>query len=59
LRETTVALDEALDADTPNEALIEQRVRESGEAQTALIRLRALTDCFSHIELALASPIAS
>jgi Spy/CpxP family protein refolding chaperone len=44
LRETTVALDQALDSDNPNEALIEQRVRESGEAQTALIRLRALTE---------------
>lgn len=44
LRETTIALDQALDADTPNEALIEQRVREAGEAQTAVIRLRALTE---------------
>ena len=44
LRETTIALDQALDAETPNEALIEQRVRESGEAQTAMIRLRALTE---------------
>jgi Spy/CpxP family protein refolding chaperone len=44
LREANVALDQALDADTPNDALIEQRVRESGEAQTAVIRLRALTE---------------
>jgi Spy/CpxP family protein refolding chaperone len=44
LRETNIALDQALDADTPNEALIEQRVREAGEAQTATIRLRVLTE---------------
>jgi Spy/CpxP family protein refolding chaperone len=44
LRETQVALDQALDADNPNEALIEQRAREAGEAQVASIRLRALTE---------------
>lgn len=44
LRETQIALDQAIDADSPNEALIEQRAREAGEAQTASIRLRALTE---------------
>ena len=44
LRETRIALDQALDADTPNEALIEQRAREAGEAEAASIRLRALTE---------------
>ena len=44
VRETMIALDQALDAENPNEALIEQRAREAGEAQTAAIRLRALTE---------------
>ena len=44
VRETQIALDQAIDADNPNEALIEQRAREAGEAQTASIRLRALTE---------------
>lgn len=44
LGETQRALRQALDADNPNEALIEQRAREAGEAETASIRLRALTE---------------
>jgi Spy/CpxP family protein refolding chaperone len=44
LAETLRALRQALDADNPNEALIEQRAREAGEAETASIRLRALTE---------------
>src|SRR3982751_6906504 len=39
LRETKLALEQALDADTPNESLIEQRAREAGEAESASIRL--------------------
>ena len=44
LKETQIALDQALDSETPNEALIEQRAREAGEAQAASIRLRAVTE---------------
>jgi Spy/CpxP family protein refolding chaperone len=44
LRETQKALNQALDAETPNESLIEQRVRERGEAETAFIRLRVQTE---------------
>jgi len=44
LRETQIALDQAQDSENPNESLIEQRAREAGEAQTASIRLRALTE---------------
>lgn len=44
LRETQIALDQALNAERPNEALIEQRARENGEAQAAAIRLRALNE---------------
>ena len=38
------ALDEAIYADTVNEALIEQRARELSAAQSALVRLRAATE---------------
>ncbi|MCU1264801.1 MAG: hypothetical protein JWM21_1119 [Acidobacteria bacterium] len=44
VRETQLALDQALDSENPNESLIEQRARENGEAQAASIRLRALTE---------------
>lgn len=44
LGETQIALRQALDAESPNEALIDQRAREAGEAQAASIRLRALTE---------------
>lgn len=43
LRETRQALNQALDANPPDEALIEQRAREAGDAEGASIRLRALT----------------
>jgi len=42
LRETQLALDKALDSDTPDEALIEQRAREAGEARAAAIRMQAV-----------------
>ena len=38
------ALDQAIYADTVDEALIEERAREVGAAQTQLVRLRALTE---------------
>lgn len=38
------ALDEAIYADNSDEALIEARTREVAEAQTTLVRLRALTE---------------
>jgi Spy/CpxP family protein refolding chaperone len=41
MRETQLALDKALDSDTPDEALIEQRAREAGEARAAAIRMQA------------------
>lgn len=44
LRQSQIALNQALDATSPNEALIEQRAREAGEAQAASIRLRVLTE---------------
>jgi Spy/CpxP family protein refolding chaperone len=43
LRETRQALNQALDANPPDEGLIEQRAREAGDAEGASIRLRALT----------------
>jgi Spy/CpxP family protein refolding chaperone len=44
LREARRALDEAIYAAAPDEAVIEERVRELGAAQTALVRLRSLTE---------------
>lgn len=44
VREAQLALRQALDADSPNEVLIEQRAREAGEAQAASLRLRALNE---------------
>lgn len=44
LRQANRALDDALDADYPNEALIEQRAKELGDAQAAAVRLRALRE---------------
>jgi hypothetical protein len=41
---TSIALEDALDADYPNEALIEQRVKEVAEAQVAQVRMRALQE---------------
>jgi Spy/CpxP family protein refolding chaperone len=43
-REARRALDEALDADQPDEALVEQRVRELAAAQTAQMRINTLTE---------------
>ena len=40
LQQANRALEEALDADNPNEALIELRVKEIGEVQAAAVRLR-------------------
>lgn len=44
LREANAALDEALDADIPDEAVIERRVRDLVEAQAAAMRIRILTE---------------
>ena len=44
LRQANRALDDALDADYPNEALIEQRAKEFSEAQAAAVRLRVLRE---------------
>jgi Spy/CpxP family protein refolding chaperone len=41
LRETKLALDEALNAVPPDEALIESRAREAGEARAAQLRFQA------------------
>src|ERR1041385_3025757 len=44
LRETNQALETALDADNPNDGVIEQRVREAADAQAAAMRMRILTE---------------
>jgi hypothetical protein len=44
LRSAQRALDEAIYADAPSEAVIEERARELAEAQAAAARLRALTE---------------
>lgn len=44
VRDAQIALDETLDSDNPSEELIERRAHELGEAQAALIRMRALTE---------------
>jgi len=44
LRRARMALEDALDEDYPNEALIEQRVKEVGEAQAAQARMKALQE---------------
>lgn len=44
LRSAHRALDEAIYADAPSEALIEERARELAAAQAASVRLRALTE---------------
>lgn len=43
-REANQALDEALDADQPDEALVEQRLRELAIAQAAQMRMNILTE---------------
>jgi Spy/CpxP family protein refolding chaperone len=44
LRQARRALDEAIYSANPDEAVIEERVREVGAAQTAVVRLRSLTE---------------
>lgn len=44
LRQAQRAMDDAVNADNPSEALVEQRARELAEAQTAATRMRALTE---------------
>ena len=44
LQESNVALQQALDADNPDEALVEQRLRDAAAAQAASIRMRVLTE---------------
>ena len=44
LRDTRGALEEALDADNPDEALVEQRLRDVAAAQAAQMRMRVLTE---------------
>jgi Spy/CpxP family protein refolding chaperone len=44
LRETNQALDAALDADNPDETVVEQRLRDLSAAQSAQMRMRILTE---------------
>lgn len=44
LRQTNAALEEALDADNPDESLIEQRLRDVADAQAAAMRIRVLSE---------------
>lgn len=44
LRETNQALEEALDSDNPNDAVVDQRLRDVAEAQAASMRMRVLTE---------------
>jgi Spy/CpxP family protein refolding chaperone len=44
LRESNRSLEEALNAENPEEALVEQRVREAAAAQAAAMRMRILTE---------------
>lgn len=44
LRESNFALEQALDADNPNEAEIEQRLRDVATAQAASTRMRVMTE---------------
>ncbi len=44
LRETNRALEEVLDADNPDEAVVEQRMRDVAVAQAASMRMRILTE---------------
>ena len=44
VRETRRALDEALEADAPDEGVIEELLRQTAEAQSAEIRFRVLTE---------------
>jgi Spy/CpxP family protein refolding chaperone len=44
LRESNIALQQALDADNPDEAVVEQRLRDAAAAQAASTRMRVLTE---------------
>lgn len=44
VREANQALEEALDSDEPDEAVVEQRMRDLGAAQSAAMRMRILTE---------------
>lgn len=44
LRETNQALEEALDADNPDESIVEQRLRDVAAAQAAAMRMRVLSE---------------
>ena len=44
LRETNQALEETLDADNPDESVVEQRLRDVAAAQTAATRMRVLSE---------------
>ncbi|HKZ76768.1 MAG TPA: Spy/CpxP family protein refolding chaperone [Pyrinomonadaceae bacterium] len=44
LRETNRALEDALDADSPDEAAVEQRLQDLAAAQTAQMRMRVMTE---------------
>jgi Spy/CpxP family protein refolding chaperone len=44
LRETNRALQEALEADVPDEAVVEQRVREVAAVQASVMRMRIMTE---------------
>ena len=44
VRDANRALEEALDSDEPDEAMVEQRMRELGAAQSEAMRMRILTE---------------
>ena len=44
VRDTSRALEEALDSDSPDQALVEQRVQQLAAAQAAAMRMRILTE---------------
>ena len=44
LRQMNAALEEALDADNPDESVIEQRLRDVADAQAAAMRIRVLSE---------------
>lgn len=44
VRETNQALEAVLDSDSPEEPLVEQRIREASAAQAAAMRMRILTE---------------
>jgi len=44
LREAQAALEQTLDADSPSEAAVDERIRDVANAQAAQIRMRALTE---------------